>query len=85
MSLGPLLDAPFATKLHVATVVPAFFLGTWLIFFGSKGARRHRLAGYVYLTLMTVTSVTALYIHTIIPHAPFLGFRPLNPTAAVAF
>ena len=78
MSLAPLLAAPFAVKLHVATVVPAFALGTWLIFFSRKGAPRHRAAGYVYLTLMTITSIAALFIQTIMPNGPFHGFSPIH-------
>ena len=78
MSLAPLLAAPFAIQLHVATVVPAFLLGTWLIFFSRKGARNHRAAGYVYLTLMTITSIAALFVHTIMPNGPFLGFSPIH-------
>jgi uncharacterized membrane protein len=42
MSLAPLFAAPFAVQLRVFTVVPAFALGTWLIFFSRKGSRRHR-------------------------------------------
>jgi uncharacterized membrane protein len=78
MSLAPLLAAPFAVQLHVATVVPAFALGTWLIFFSAKGARNHRAAGYVYLTLMTVTSIAALFVHTLMPNGPFFGFSPIH-------
>ena len=78
MSLAPLLAAPFAVKLHVATVVPAFLLGTWLIFFSRKGARYHRAIGYVYLTLMTVTSIAALFVHTLMPNGPFFGFSPIH-------
>ena len=47
MSLAPLLAASFAIKLHAFTVVLAFVLGTWVIFFSRKGAPRHRAAGYV--------------------------------------
>jgi uncharacterized membrane protein len=78
MSLAPLLAAPPAVQLHVATVVPAFFIGTWLIFFSRKGARRHRAAGYVYLTLMTVTAVAALFIHQIPAIDLFYGFGPIH-------
>jgi uncharacterized membrane protein len=78
MSLAPLLAAPFAVKLHVVTVVPAFLLGTWLIFFSRKGARYHRAIGYVYLSLMTITSITALFIQTIMPRGPFFGFSPIH-------
>ena len=78
MTLAPLLAAPFAIKLHVFTVVPAFFLGTWLIFFSRKGARRHRAVGYVYLSLMTITAITALWIHEIPAIDIVYGFGPIH-------
>ncbi|HKY18722.1 MAG TPA: DUF2306 domain-containing protein [Rhizomicrobium sp.] len=78
MSLAPLLAAPFAVQLHVFTVVPAFFLGTWLIFLSRKGARNHRAVGYVYLTLMTVTAITALFIHQIPAIDIVFGFGPIH-------
>ena len=80
MTLAPLLAAPFAVQLHVFTVVPAFFLGTWLIFFSRKGAPRHRAIGYVYLTLMTITAITALFIHEIpaIDIVFGFGFGPIH-------
>jgi len=78
MTLAPLLVAPFAIRLHVFTVVPAFFLGTWQIFFSRKGMRMHRALGYVYLTLMTVTAVTALFIHQIPAIDIVYGFGPIH-------
>ena len=78
MALAPLLAAPSAVQLHVFTVVPAFFLGTWLIFFSRKGARRHRAVGYVYLTLMTVTAIAALFIHEIPAIDIVYGFGPIH-------
>ncbi|HKU64714.1 MAG TPA: DUF2306 domain-containing protein [Rhizomicrobium sp.] len=78
MTLAPLFAAPFAVQLHVFTVVPAFFLGTWLIFFSRKGAPRHRAVGYVYLTLMTVTAITALFIHQIPAIDIVYGFGPIH-------
>jgi len=78
MALAPLLAAPFAIKLHVATVVPAFFLGTWLIFFSRKGARLHRVTGYIYLTLMTITAIAALFIHGIPAIDIVYGFGPIH-------
>ena len=78
MTLAPLLAAPFAVHLHVFTVVPAFFLGTWLIFFSAKGARNHRAVGYVYLTLMTVTAIAALFIHQIPAIDIVYGFGPIH-------
>ena len=78
MSLAPLLAASFAVQLHVFTVVPAFILGTWLIFFSRKGTRYHRAIGYLYLSLMTVTSIAALFVRTIMPNGPFWGFSPIH-------
>jgi uncharacterized membrane protein len=78
MTLAPLLAAPPAVQLHVATVLPAFLIGTWLIFFSHKGARNHRAAGYIYLTLMTVTAIAALFIHQIPAIDLFYGFGPIH-------
>ncbi len=78
MTLEPLLHAPLAVKIHVATVVPAFFLGTYLIFFSRKGAPHHRALGYVYLSLMTITAIAALFIHAIMPNSPFFGLSPIH-------
>ena len=64
MTLQPLLDAPVAVIVHFATVVPAFFLGTWLLFFSTRGSRVHRLAGQAYLTLMAVTAFAAIFIRS---------------------
>lgn len=78
MTLEPLLHAPLAVKLHVATVIPAFFLGTYLIFFSRKGAPHHRALGYIYLSLMTVTSIAALFIHSLMPKSPVFGWSPVH-------
>ena len=78
MKLAPLLHASPAIQIHVATIVPAFVIGTWLIFFSRKGAPNHRLWGKLYLALMTVTSIAALFIHTILPNGPFGGFSPIH-------
>ncbi len=64
MSLQPILNAPLAIQLHFVTVVPAFVLGTWLLFFSTKGSRHHRLAGKVYLTLMVLTSLAAVFVRS---------------------
>jgi len=67
MNLEPLLHAPLPVQIHVATVIPAFILGTYQIFFSTKGSPYHRATGYVYLTLMTITAIAALFIHQINP------------------
>ena len=77
MNLLPLANAHLAVQIHVATVVPAFFIGTWLIVFSRKGARLHRAFGYFYLALMAMTSVAALFVHQINPQG-ILGLSPIH-------
>lgn len=64
MTLAPLLSAPLAVQVHVATVVPAFVLGTWLLFGSTKGSSWHRTAGKAYLVLMAVTAAAATFIRS---------------------
>ena len=78
MTLEPLLNAPFAIKLHVATVIPAAMIGTWQIFFSSKGALWHRALGYTYMALMLVTATTTLWVHSLMPNGPFFGLSPIH-------
>ena len=78
MDLTPVLDAPFAVKLHLVTVVPAFLIGTWLIFVSRKGAPVHRAFGAIYLVLMTVTAITTLFVHQLMPGSPFFGLSPVH-------
>ncbi|MGE0816004.1 MAG: DUF2306 domain-containing protein [Vicinamibacterales bacterium] len=64
MTLEPLVRAPLAVQIHVATVLPAFVLGTWLLFGSAKGSPRHRTVGAIYLGLMTATAVAATFIRS---------------------
>jgi uncharacterized membrane protein len=86
VTLDPLLQAPLSVQIHVATVVPAFFLGTWQIFVSTKGARPHRTVGLLYLGLMTITAITALFIRaSSLPGMPsFDGFTPIHIFVLVA-
>jgi uncharacterized membrane protein len=34
--------------------------------------------GYVYLALMTATSIAALFVHQLMPDGPFWGFSPIH-------
>ena len=78
MTLTPLVEAPLAIQVHVATVLPAFALGTYQIFVSRKGTKIHCSLGYVYLALMTVTSIAALFVHSLMPNGPFLGLSPIH-------
>lgn len=77
MTLCPLLNASWAVQVHVATVLPAFILGSWQIFASRKGAHAHRVVGYIYLALMSATAISAIFVHEIMPDAPF-GFSPIH-------
>ena len=65
MTLAPLLSAPPAVWIHLVTVVPAAFIGAWLILGSVKGARWHRRLGYAFLILMSVTAVSAVFVRQI--------------------
>ncbi len=78
MTLEPLLHAPFAVQAHVATVVPAFLLGTWLVFFSRKGYRLHRILGATFLALMVATATIALFVHLRMPNSPVFGLSPTH-------
>lgn len=73
MTLEPLLHAPLAIQIHVATVVPAFVMGTWLLFLSRKGSPSHRALGALYLVLMTITCVAAVFIRAAVGPT-YLGF-----------
>ena len=78
MTLAPLLHATLAVQIHAATVIPAFFLGAWQIFLSRKGQHAHRAVGYLYLLLMTIAAIAALFIHAIMPNSAFFGLSPIH-------
>jgi uncharacterized membrane protein len=80
MNFSPLLHAPIAVQIHVATVVPAFFLGAWQIFLSAKGRPLHQKLGSVYIGLMIATAIAALFIRaSSLPDMPsFRGFTPIH-------
>jgi uncharacterized membrane protein len=50
-----------AVVIHLATVLPSLPLGLY-IFLSRKGGTRHRVLGRVWMALMMVTAVAALFI-----------------------
>lgn len=87
MNLNPLLHASPAIQIHFATIVPAFFLGAWQIFFSIKGWPLHRKLGSVYIGLMIVTAISAFFIRaSSLPGMPnFRGFTPIHLFIPVVF
>ncbi|MEY4507024.1 MAG: hypothetical protein RL297_1602 [Pseudomonadota bacterium] len=47
--------------LHLATVLPAFFLGAYLLF-KPKGTPKHRRVGRVYMAFMLLTALITLFM-----------------------
>ena len=72
-NLDPVWTTTLPIQIHLATVLPAFAIGTFQIFVSQKGAPIHRALGYVYLTLMSITAISTLFIHEVNPSGPF-GF-----------
>jgi len=64
MDWSPLIEASLPIKVHFFTVVPAFFIGTWMIFLSTKGAPVHRAMGYAYFGLMGTTAFAAFFIRS---------------------
>ena len=60
-------------QAHVATVLSAFLVGTWLLFFSRKGSPLHRSFGVLFIVLLVSTAFIALFIHRRMPDSPFFG------------
>lgn len=55
----------WAIWVHLATVLPALPLGTWLLWRPAKGDTAHRIGGRVWVVLMIVTAIDSFWIRTI--------------------
>ena len=64
MRFDLIANAPLAVQIHLFTVLPAFLLGTWLIFASRKGSPLHRVIGASYMALMVVTATAAIFIRS---------------------
>jgi uncharacterized membrane protein len=51
--------------IHLATIVPAFLIGTWLLA-QRKGTPQHRSLGKIYLALMLFTGVVTLFMPAVV-------------------
>lgn len=67
MDFTPVTEAPLAIQFHLATILPAFILGTWLIFASIKGSRPHRALGVAYMALMLISATAAIFIRQVNP------------------
>ncbi|MBS0482132.1 MAG: DUF2306 domain-containing protein [Proteobacteria bacterium] len=53
-----------AVMLHLATVIPCLPLGAWLLL-ARKGTRQHKALGKVWLALMVLTALSAVFIREV--------------------
>ncbi len=53
------------SMLHLATVLPAFVLGTWLML-RRKGTPLHRVLGKIYMGLMLATAAISLLMPAVV-------------------
>jgi len=74
MNFEPILTAPLAIQLHLATIVVAL-LATAVILPMTKGTRLHRITGWVWSVSMVATSIISFWISTI---DVFWGFSPIH-------
>lgn len=51
--------------IHLATIIPAFLIGTWMMF-NRKGTPIHKLLGKSYLVLMGITGVVTLFMPAVV-------------------
>lgn len=75
MTLEPLLLAPLAVQIHVATVLPAAVIGAFLLLWRRKGTPAHRLLGRIWLGLMIASCVSSLFIHEL---NMWRGYSPIH-------
>ena len=73
MDLEPLLRASPAIQVHVATVLPAFAIGTWSLFLSPKGSASHRWGGRAFVALMATTAITTAFIRAVVGPALAIG------------
>jgi uncharacterized membrane protein len=66
----PHLNQLAVVYLHLATVLPAFLIGSWLML-NHKGTPQHRALGKVFLVLMLLTAALALLLRS--SHPLLLG------------
>lgn len=61
MDPAPIFAASPQIKIHLCAALGAFALGLF-IFLNRKGTRFHKTMGWSYVTLMTITAVSAVFI-----------------------
>jgi uncharacterized membrane protein len=73
VTLQPLMNASWAVQVHVATLIAALLVGTWLCALTRRGSPVHRTLGRIFLLLMVLTAAMAALIRVRPPHSSYLG------------
>jgi uncharacterized membrane protein len=58
-------SAPVALAIHVATVIPALFLGGFVMF-GRKGTPLHKMLGRIWAMLMMITAISSFWLQGLV-------------------
>jgi uncharacterized membrane protein len=77
----PIFQAPVSVQIRLATVTAAFFLGTWQIFFSTKGARARCTVGTINPVLTTTAIAPFIGASSLPGMRSFHGFTPINRVA----
>ncbi|WP_137155824.1 DUF2306 domain-containing protein [Rhizobium sp. FKL33] len=75
MTPEPLLAAPLAVQIHVATVLPSAVIGAFLLLWRRKGSPAHRFLGRLWVMLMIASSIASLFIHEL---NMWRGYSPIH-------
>ena len=69
MTLTPLLTAPAVIQIHAFAAMAAFVLGI-AQFVAPKGTLPHRTVGWIWVALMVIVALSAIFVHD--PRVPAL-------------
>ncbi len=58
-------SAPLALAIHVATVIPALFLGG-IVMFGRQGTPLHKMLGRIWAALMMITAISSFWLQGLV-------------------
>jgi uncharacterized membrane protein len=79
VNFAVLAEAPLIVQVHLATVLPAFLIGSWSLFISRPGSPAHRRAGRVFAVLMAITATTTVFIPSHFGFSLAVGPLRLSP------
>lgn len=82
MTLDPLLEAPLAVQIHVATMLPAAVVGAFLLIWRGRGTPVHRLLGRIWIGLMLISCLSTVFIHEL---RVWGDFSPIHLLSVLVF